>query len=123
DRVSRLGADRFAKNRTAGRGCRLTQAGIGHVLDGHDDLEVKWLALAGVDQRHLAVYPAEEAADLVERSLCRREANALDVAAGHMVQAFEGEGEGRPALGSRDRVDLVADYPTDGLQDLFRSRR
>ena len=60
---------------------RTVRAGFGHVVDGDDDFDVERLARAGVDDRDgaraVGGLAAEEARDLVERSLRRRQSNAL----------------------------------------------
>ena len=66
---------------------------------------------------------AEEARDLVERALRRREADALRRRVGDRLEAFEREHEVRAALGRRERVDLVDDHGLDAAQDLARLRR
>ena len=59
---------------------------LGHVVDRDDDLELQLLARAGVDDRDRARpvgrVAAEEVRDLVERSLRRREPDALRRAGG-----------------------------------------
>ena len=87
-------------------------ARLAHVLDRDDDLEVELLARAGVDDpdrpraRH-------EPADLLERPLRRREADALDRLADQAVEPLERQREVRAALRARDGVDLVEDQRPD----------
>ena len=56
---------------------RRGRAELAHVLDRDDDLEVELLARAGVDELGSARPPRDEAADLLERPLRRREPDAL----------------------------------------------
>src|SRR5581483_5550517 len=55
---------------------RVVLAGLAHVLDGHDDLEVELLAPARVDEPDRAP-SRDEAPDLLERTLRRRETDPL----------------------------------------------
>ena len=54
---------------------------LDHLLDRHVDLEVERLARAGVDDRARPLRTDEEAPDLLQRVLRRRQADALDVVA------------------------------------------
>ena len=54
--------------------------------------------------------PAEEARDLVERALRRRETDALRRPPEQRLEALEGEREMRSALSTGERVDLVDDH-------------
>ena len=67
---------------------------------------------------------AEEAGDRVERSLRRRQPDALRArrcaAAAQALEALEAEREVRAALGAGDGVDLVDDHVLDAAQDLAR---
>ena len=73
-----LGTRRPSRRRPART--RLRERGgrpeLAQVLDRHDDLEVELLARAGVDELDRAV-AGDEAADLLERALRRREADPL----------------------------------------------
>ena len=93
---------------------------LDHRLDRHVDLQVERLADAGVDDRARALRADEEAADLLERVLGRRQADPLDVAPGRLGEPLEREREVRAALGLRDRVDLVDDHLLDAVEDLRR---
>ena len=62
------------------------------------------------------VVAAEEARDLVERALRRREPDALRRRVGDRFEPFEREHEVRAALGGRERVDLVDDHGLDAAQ-------
>ena len=101
-------------------------AGLGHVVDRDDHLDVELLARAGVEDgdrtRAGGGLAAEEARDLVERALRRRQADALRRRVGDRVESFEREREVRAALGGRERVDLVDDHGLDAAQDLARLR-
>ena len=101
---------------------------LAHVLHRHPHLEVEVLGPAGVDHRHraraaLGVLPAQEPGDLGQRPLRGREADALHLAPGDPVQALQAEGQVRPPLGGRHRVDLVDDDRPGALEDrLARAR-
>ena len=103
------------------------RAGLGHVVDRDDHLDVELLLRARVDDRHgprarfgLA---AEEPRDLVERALRGRQSDALRRRVGDRVEPLERERQVRAALGGRERVDLVDDHGLDAAQDLPRLRR
>ena len=97
DQRQELGVDRRPDRAGIGAGVEVgvdlvrvgLAAGVGHVLDRHDHLEVELLAFADIDQPHLAIEPAQEATDLVEWALRGRQTDALHLAAGHMVQPLE----------------------------------
>ena len=91
-----------------------------HVVDRHDDLEVELLARAGVDDLDLAADPAQEARDRRERPLRRRQADALRVGVGQVLEALEAQRQVGAALGGGHRVDLVDDHVLDAAQDLAR---
>ncbi len=99
-----------------------------HVVDRDDDLELEWLACAGIDDRHLAsrTDPAQEPRDHIERPLRGRQADPLHRpcvgvrAVAECLEAFEAEREVRAALRARDRVDLVDDDVLDAAQDVAR---
>ena len=123
-----VGLGRVDAERT-GRGPRRlrVRARLGHVVDRDDHLDVELLARAGVDDGDGpgagVGLPAEEARDLVERALRRREADALRWRVGDRVEALERQREVRAALRGRERVDLVDDHGLDAAQDLPRLRR
>jgi hypothetical protein len=97
------------------------RGGLAHVLDRHVDAQVERLAHAGVDDR--AGPPAgQEAADLVERPLRRRQADPLQLPACGAVEPLECQREMGAALGLGDRVDLVDDDPLRPGEDLARAR-
>ncbi len=98
DRLARLAVD-------VGRAAQLA-----HVLDGDDHLEVELLGRAGVDDLDVAVAPAEEAGDLLQRPLGRREADPLHVAAGQVLEPLERERQVGAPLAAGHRVDLVDDH-------------
>ena len=93
--------------------------GLDHRLDRDLDLEVELLAHAGVDDPAGAVRADHEAADLLERPLGRRQADALHVGAGSLAQSLERQREMGAALGRGDRVDLVDDHPAGALEQLL----
>ena len=66
--------------------------------------------------------PGDEAADLVERPLGRREADALNRLGGEALQPLEAEREVGAALGTGDGVHLVHDHEADGPERLARPR-
>ena len=98
-----------------------------HVFDGNDDLDVERLADARIDDRDgprpLCGAAAEEASDLVERTLCRGQPDALERSFGDLLEPFERQGEVRAALGRRERVDLVDDHGLDPAERVARGRR
>ena len=119
-RVDR-GPDRAARGLPADHGLeRVALArgllGLDHRLDGHLDLQVQRLAHAGIDDRARAPRADEEAADLLERVLRRRQADPLVLAEGR--QALERQCGVAAALRRGDRVDLVDDRPLHPLQHL-----
>ncbi len=65
----------------------------------------------------------QEAGDLVEWTLRRREPDALDGHAGDRLQPLERQGEMGAALGRHHRVDLVDDDRVDVAQHVARIRR
>ena len=69
------------------------------MLDGHVDLQVERLSRAGVDHRALAARAHEEAPDLLERALSRRQADPLERPAGQLLEPLQGQREVRAALG------------------------
>ena len=109
--------DRLARLAVGGRGA----AQLTHVGDGNDDLQVERLSMAGIDDLDRAV-AAQEAGDLVERPLGRREPDPLRVAAGQVGQPLQRERQMRAALPAGQRVDLVDDDRLDAGQHLARRR-
>src|SRR2546423_173324 len=75
-------------------------------LRRHVDHQTGRLAVPGVADaprsRSVGVEPAEEARDLLQRTLRRGEAHALKPAAGEPFQSLEGEREMSAALGGHD---------------------
>src|SRR5439155_24624696 len=113
--------------RAAGVRSGWAAVGVGHVLHRDLDPEVERLALAGVDDRAVAVRADEEARDALEWALRRRKAYPLGVLialGGHaMRKALEGQGEVGAALRRRDRVDLVHDHRLDAAEAPAGPRR
>ena len=66
---------------------------------------------------------ADEARDLLQRTLRGRERDALRIALAEIGQPLEREREVRAALGGGDRVHLVDDHRLDAGQHLARARR
>ena len=97
-----------AEQRIGVRAC----ARLAHVLDRDDDPQVELLARAGVDDPDRP-RSRDEAADLLDRALRRREADALHRLAGQPVEALDRQREVRAALGAGDRVHLVEDQRLD----------
>ncbi len=88
------------------------RAELAHVLDGDDDLEVELLGDAGVDELDRPA-AADEAADLLERTLRRGEADALERLRHERLEPFDREREVRAALRPGDGVHLVDDQCLD----------
>ena len=93
-------------------------------LDGHLDpqlpapssLPASTMVDRGAAARRSPIAAAEEARDLVERALRRREADALErrrAARAERLEALEREEEVSAALGRDERVDLVDDHRLD----------
>ncbi len=74
------------------------------------DRQVERAEAARVHERALAPRAGQEAADLVERLLRRREPDPLDLAAAERLEPLEREGEVAAALVAHERVDLVHDH-------------
>ena len=94
---------------------------LAHVLDGHDDLQVELLRAARVDELDRAA-AGDEAADLLERALRGREADALERLLDERLEPLDGQRQVRPALGAGDGVHLVEDQRPDALERLARLR-
>ena len=97
------------------------RAQLAQVLDRDDDLEIELLARAGVDEPDRTV-AGDEAADLLERALRRREADPLRGPLQQRVEPLQRERQMRAALGAGDGVDLVDDHGLDPAQRLARLR-
>ena len=102
-------------------------AEVGHVLDRDHDLDLHRLADAGVDDRHRTRLAgrgvaAEEAGDLLERTLRGRQPDALGRAGGDLLQPLERQRQVGAALGRGEGVDLVDDDGLDTGQGLGRRR-
>ena len=114
-------ADELEDLRVDRRPDRLLLLGLAHVVERHDHLQVELLRAPRVDELDLA--PArDEAADLLERPLRGRQADALDRLAGQPVEPLQAERQVRAALGARDGVHLVDDHRLDPAQRLARLR-
>ena len=97
------------------------RAELAHVLDGDDDLEVELLADARVDELDLAAGAGHEPADLLQRTLRRREADALERRLDEPLEPLEREREVRrrassprrraPRRGSRSRRRAASRAP------------
>ncbi len=83
---------------------------------GHLDAEVELAERARVDEDAFPAGAHEKPADLVERLLRRRQADALDRPPGEGFEPFERQGEVASALVAHDRVDLVDDHGRDRAQ-------
>ena len=68
---------------------------------------------ARVDELDLAARPGDEAADLLQRPLRRREADALERRVDEALEPLERERQVRAALRAGDRVHLVEDHRLD----------
>ena len=129
---ARPDARRAAGSRRAGRAPRrrlaAARAEVAHVLDRDDDLDLERLADAGVDDGAPArgspgvAVAAEEAGDLLERTLRGRQADALRRAVGDRLEPLERERQVGAALGRREGVDLVDDDRLDADERLARRR-
>ena len=93
-----------------------------HVLDRDDDLQVELLPHARVDEPYLAPRACDEPADLLHRSLCRREPDALERCVDEPLEPLQGEREMRAALRPRHGVHLVEDHRLDAAERLPRLR-
>ena len=82
--------------------------------------QVELLRPPGVDQLDVAP-PGDEAADLVERPLGRREADALHRLGGEALQPLEDEREVGAPLATSDGVHLVHDHEAD-VRSVSRAR-
>ena len=84
----------------------------------HDEGEVPLAHVTDVDDLAGGARPGagEEARDLLDRLLRRREPDALDRLPGERVQALEGQSQVRTPLGARDRVNFVDDQRASARQ-------
>jgi hypothetical protein len=95
-----------------------------HVLERHHDLDIELLVPGGIDNPYRTRLPAagaedpaaEEGGDAIERPLGGAQSDALRWHRGDLLEALQGEGEVRSALGGCDRMDLVDDHPPHRLQ-------
>ena len=126
-RPDRAGAELGARvHLLAVRGRRVRERDVGrqlaHVLHRHDDLEVELLRAPGVDELDRPA-ARDEAADLLQRPLRGREADALHRRLHEPVEPLHGEREVGAALRPGDGVHLVEDQRLDRPQHLARLRR
>src|SRR5205823_13164831 len=94
---------------------------LAHVLQRDDALEVELLRDARVDQLDRPP-TGDEAADLLERSLRRREPDALERRRDETLEPLEGERQMRAALRAGDGVHLVEQQRVDRTKKLVRLR-
>ena len=88
---------------------RVALARLAHVLERDDDAEVELLARARIDELDRPA-AGDEAADLLERALGGREADALEGLAHEPLEPLEAERQVRAALRAGDGVHLVHDH-------------
>src|SRR5438093_1489516 len=115
-----------ARRRTAAD-LKCLRTELRHVIDRHLDAELELLGVPGVDDLHrtraVRVEAAEETRDLVERSLCRGEPDALQRMTGELLEPLERQREMRAALRRHHRMDLVDDHGADASEALARGAR
>ncbi len=99
----------------------LPVAEVGQVLHRDAHLEIELLADAGVDDGDVPV-AADEAGDLLERALRRRQRDALGLVVAEGGEALEREREVRAALGRGHRMHLVDDHGANVAQHLALAR-
>src|SRR4029453_13171794 len=102
------GPDRLAWRLPAGAqdvGDLRVHARLAHVLERHDDLEIKLLRPAGVDELDRAA-AGDELPDLLEWALRRREADPLERLPREALEALDRHRQVSAALSSRHCVDL-----------------
>ena len=92
-------------------------AELGHVLDGHDDLEVPLLLRRGRDHLDRSG-TAEEARDLVDGADRGGQTDALGGLVEELVEPLERDREVGTPLGAGDGVDLVDDHRLDADERL-----
>ena len=101
--------------------CGLAQpeigAGLAHVLERDDHLEVELLARACVDELDRPA-AGDEPSDLLQRPLRRREPDALERLVGGALETLERQRQMGAALGAGDGVHLVDDHGLDPAQHL-----
>ncbi len=85
---------------------------LAQVLDGTTTSRSSSFARACVDELDRAV-AGDEAADLLERPLRRREADPLELLGGQALETLDGEREVSAALRAGDGVHLVEDQRLD----------
>ena len=86
--------------------------GLSHVLDRDDDLEVELLRAPGVHELDRSA-AGHEAADLLERALGRRQADALQRLLDQPLEPLDREREMRAPLRAGNGVYLVQDQRLD----------
>ncbi len=96
-------------------------ARLAHVLERNDHLHVELLRAAGVDELDRTA-AGDKPADLLERALRRREADALERLAGESLEPLDGQCQVRAALRPRHSVHLVQDQRPNARQGLTRAR-
>ncbi len=133
-----LGPDRAALVGARGRAAgllieRQDLADRCHVLDRYHDLEIERLAHAGIDDAHRSLLTclfairtrlaaAEETGHDAQRTLRRRQPDALRRFLGECLEPLERQRHVCAALGAGEGVDLVDDHPLDAAQRLARLR-
>ena len=95
--------------------------GLAHVLDGDNDLEVELLGDARVHELDLAP-SGDEFPDLLERTLGRREPDALWRLSRERLEPLDRERQVGASLRPGDGVHLVEDQRVDAAQQLARPR-
>ena len=98
------------------------RAGLRHVLDRDDDLQVELLGLRGVDDLAIPPVTDQEPADPLQRPLGRRQADPLDLLVAEMVEPLEGQRQMGASLRRRHCVDLVDDHSLDAPENLAGAR-
>jgi hypothetical protein len=97
------------------------RAGLPHVLDRHDDLEVELLRHTRVDELDVPA-ARDEATDLLHRPLRGREADALERPVDEPLEPLDGKRQVGSPFRSCDGVNLVEDQRPDALHVLARAR-
>ena len=91
---------------------------LAEVLDRDHDLEIELLAVPASTSCDLAARAGDEPPDLLERSLCGREADALEGSRDDSLEPLQRERQVRAALRAGDRVHLVEDHRLDRAEHL-----
>ncbi len=117
--LEQRGIDRRPDRVHAGLGAGRRQ--LAHVLERNDDLQVELFRNSRVDEVDRS-RAGDEAADLLERALRGRQADALERLLDQTLEPFDRKREMRAALRARDRVHLVDDQRVDAAQDISRLR-